>query len=354
VQADFTAVQTGLTALLNNQTALAKIEAGETAVAAATTTLHLQTVLGQIGLQINKYDAAETMGNATALRGTADNILDIIDVVQGDANLVMAGGGNANGTPSHIGGFSEMPGGLVGTVTKFQDNQVQTNFWASFLAEANTMSAKLLAVANGTAAATQDLITQINNYQNFGAQFNNAQGAVFQGRFDNELAAGALQSDSAMAIKALTGILNGDKGDALAADNVMLQAAAGNFIGNAGDIGGNNIALGGATYVGSGTTFQTTTSVNGIAMGTGMPAGANPNIANGTGGAPATSTTMAGGAAGGASSGNGMGTAGHSHDHSSAAAAPAPAPAATAATHATAAAHSMPVVDHVAMAHMWA
>jgi hypothetical protein len=374
ITADFTAVQTGLTALLNNATALAKIEAGETAVAAATTTLHLQTVLGQIGLQLNKYDAAEANGNATALRGTADNVLDIIDVVQGDANLVMAGGGNGN--PGHIGGFSEMPGGLIGTVTKFQDNQVQTNFWASFLAEANTMSAKLLAVANGTQAATQDLITQITNYQNFGSQFDLAQGAVFQGRFDNELVAGALQSDSAMAIKALTGILNGDTGAALAADNVMLQASAGNFIGNAGDIGGNNVALGGATYVGSGTTFQTTTSVNGIAMGTGAPAGANPNIANGTGGAPATSTTMAGGGAaagGGATAGGGTTTAGgttagagtttgngtataqqsgHHHHHDPAAAAAA-APAATAATHATAAAHTMPVIDHHAMAHMW-
>jgi hypothetical protein len=308
------------------------------------------------------------------LRGTADNVLDIIDVVQGDANLVMAGGGNGN--PGHIGGFSEMPGGLIGTVTKFQDNQVQTNFWASFLAEANTMSAKLLAVANGTQAATQDLITQITNYQNFGSQFDLAQGAVFQGRFDNELVAGALQSDSAMAIKALTGILNGDTGAALAADNVMLQASAGNFIGNAGDIGGNNVALGGATYVGSGTTFQTTTSVNGIAMGTGAPAGANPNIANGTGGAPATSTTMAGGGAaagGGATAGGGTTTAGgttagagtttgngtataqqsgHHHHHDPAAAAAA-APAATAATHATAAAHTMPVIDHHAMAHMW-
>ena len=237
------------------------------------------------------------------------------------------------------------------------------------------MSAQLLAVANGTQAATQDLITQINNYQNFGSQFDLAQGAVFQGRFDNELVAGALQSDSAMAIKGLTGILNGDTGAALAADHVMLQAAAGNFIGNAGDIGGNNVALGGATYVGSGTTFQTTTSVNGIAMGTGTPAGANPNIANGTGGAPATSTTMAGGGAagggtttgggttagggtttgGGVTTGNGTGTTqqtGHHHHHHDVAAVAA-APAATAATHATAAAHTMPVIDHHAMAHMW-
>jgi hypothetical protein len=365
INADFTAVQSGLTALLNNQTALAKIEAGESAVAAATTTLHLQTLLGQIGLQLNKYDGPEANGNATALRGTADNVLDMIDVFQGDANLNMAAGGNGN--PGHIGGFSEMPGGLVGTVTKFQDNQVQTNFWASFLAEANTMSAQLLAVANGTQAATQDLITQIVNYQNFGSQFDLAQGAVFQGRFDNELVAGALQSDSAMAIKGLTGILNGDTGAALAADNVMLQASAGNFIGNAGDIGGNNMALGGASYVGSGTTFTTTTSVNGIAMGTGAPAGANPNIANGTGGTPAASTTMSGGgttggaagggaAGGGGTTGTGTGTAqhsGHHHHHDAAAAAAAAPAAATAATHTTAADHSTPVVDHHAMHHMW-
>ena len=350
-QADFTAVQTGLNALLNNATALAKIEAGETAVAAATTTLHLRTMADQVSLQVNKYDAAEAMGNATALRGTADNVLDIIDVAQNDANINMALGGN--GMPGHVGGFAEMPGGLVGTVTKFQDNQAQTNFWGTFLSEANTLSAKLIAVANGTAAATQDLVTQITNYQNFGVQFDLAQGAVFQGRFDNELVHGGLQSDSTAAIKALTGILNGDKGAALAADNAMLQASAAGFVGNAGDIAGNNIAVGGSAYVGSGTTIATTTVVNGIAMGTGTPVGANPNIANGTGGAPATSTTMAGGAAagGGAMAGNGMGSSAHSHDQHSGAAA---APAATAATHATAAAHTMPALDHAAMAHMWA
>jgi len=371
IQADFTAVQTGLTALLANHTALAKIEAGETAVAAATTTLHLQTVLDQIGLQINKYDAAEANGNATALRGTADNVLDIIDIVQNDANLNMAAGGN--GMAGHVGGFAEMPGGLMGTVTKFQDNQVQTNFWGTFLSEANTMSAKLLAVANGTGTATQDLITQITNYQNFGVQFDMAQGAVFQGRFDNELVHGGLQSDSAAAIKALTGILNGDTGAALAADHAMLQASAAGFVGNAGDIAGNNIAVGGSAYVGTGTTIATTTAVNGIAMGTGTPVGANPNIANGTGGAPAAATTMAaagaaaggaaaGGSAGGAAAaggaagaaaGNGGAAADHSHHHDAAAAAVAAAPAATAATHATAAAHTMPVIDHHAMAHMW-
>ena len=39
---------------------LAQIEKGETANAAALTTVHLQTVLNQINLQLTKYDAAET------------------------------------------------------------------------------------------------------------------------------------------------------------------------------------------------------------------------------------------------------------------------------------------------------
>src|SRR3569833_1003228 len=309
VTADFVAVQQGLQAILNNPTQLAAIEAGETAVAAQTTTLHLQTLLGQIGLQLNKYDAAEANANPTALRGTADNILDMIDVFQNDAALNVAGGGS--GAPGHIGGFAEKPGGLTGTVTRFQDNQVQTNFWASFLAEANTLAAQLTAVANGTQAATQDLITQIANYQNFGVQFDMAQGAVFQGRFDNELVAGALQSDSAMATKALQGILNGDTGAALQADNAMLQAAAGNIIGNAGDISGNNIAIGGSDYVTSATSFVTATAVHGLAQGTGLPATATPNIANGTGGTAETAPTPSGGdAAGGGTQAGGGPTGG--------------------------------------------
>jgi hypothetical protein len=42
-----------------------------------------------------------------------------------------------------------MPGSLTDTVTKFQDNQAQTNFWAAFLSEANTINAHLTAIAAG-------------------------------------------------------------------------------------------------------------------------------------------------------------------------------------------------------------
>ncbi|WP_316206456.1 hypothetical protein [Bradyrhizobium sp. SZCCHNR2017] len=294
ITTDLTAVSQGLTTILNNKTQLAQIEKGETSIAAALTTIHLQTVLGQVNLELKNYAAAEANGSQAALRGTADNLLDSIDIIQNDANLNTAAGGNGNA--GHAGGFAEDPGGLTGTVTKFQDNQAQTNFWAAFLAEANTINATLQKIATGGAQASQTLITQIQNYQQFGAKFDAAQGAVFQGRFDNELLSGTLEADTAAAVKGLQGILNGDTGAALAADKAMLAAAGQGFAADAMDVSGNNIAIGGATYVGSATTVSTATSVHGLAQGT-IPVTANPNIANGTGGT--VTTPPAGGGGGG-------------------------------------------------------
>jgi hypothetical protein len=242
-------------------------------------------------------------------------------------------------------------------VTKFQDNQVQTNFWAAFLAEANTINAHLVGIANGTQQATAALVTQIQNYQHFGAAFDATQGAVFQGRFDNELNNGTLEADSAAAIKALTGILNHDAGAALAADNATLVAAGMGFAADAMDVSGNNIAIGGATYVGTAVTVATATSVNGLAQGS-IPVTATPNLANGTGGTAATPPTSTGGTpptTGGTPPTTGgtppTTSTGHHHHHHDAAPAAAHA---TAAAHSAAAAVTAPVVDHHAMHHMWA
>jgi len=360
ITTDFTAVKAGLTAILNNATMLAQIEAGETANAAAATTLHLQTVLNQVNLQLTKYDGAAAAGNSTALRGTADNLLDIIDIVQNDTALNVAAGGTGNA--GHVGGFSEVSGGLTGSVQKFQDNQAQTNFWATFVAEANTINAQLTAIVNGTGQASQALITQIENYQKFGANFDAAQGAVFQGRFDNELNNGTLEADSSTAIKALMGILNGDTGSALAADNAALTAAGQGFVADAMDVSGNNIAIGGATYVGTATTVSAATSVHGLAQGT-TKVTATPNIANGTGGTTSSGTTTSTGGttttgggttttAGGTTNGTGTGkttTTSHHHHHNNATGST----HSTSTTHSTTAAHSTPVLDHHAMHHMW-
>jgi trimeric autotransporter adhesin len=311
ITTDFTAVQQGLTKILNDPTMLAQIENGETANAAALTTIHLQTMLGQVGLQLNTYDASDAKGEDYGLRGTADNVLDIIDIVQGDSNLNLAAGGTGN--PGHIGGFAEEPGGLKGTVTHFQDNQAQTNFWAAFLAEANTINAHLTAIANGQEQASAALVTQIQDYQQFGANFDAAQGAIFKARFDNELFHGTLEADTNAAVKGLMGILNGDTGAALAADNATIAAAGQGFSADAQDVSGNNMTIGGASYVGTATTVVTATSVNGVAQGS-IPVTATPNIANGTGGTAVSGTTTAGGgtttAGGGTGTGGATGTGG--------------------------------------------
>ncbi len=198
-----------------------------------------------------------------------------------------------------------MPGGLTGTVTNFQDNQVQTNFWAAFLSEANTINTHLTAIANGQAHATQALVTQIQNYQQFGARFRCLARCDLRGPVRQRTAGRHSAGRCSAAVKGLTGILNGDKGDALAADNAMITAAGQGFVADAMDVSGNNIAIGGGTYVGTATTVATATSVHGLAQGS-IPVTANPNIANGTGGSvsspPTTRTTMAvapGGAGGG-------------------------------------------------------
>jgi hypothetical protein len=286
---DFTAVETGIKNILNNTALLHSIEKGETATAAALTTIHLQTVADQVALQIGKYDGMAAGGQAEGLRGTQDNILDIIDIVQNDTALNIAAGGT--GAAGHVGGFAEDPGGLTGTITFFQDNQVQTNFWAAFLAEANTINAQLVAVANGKEAASQALITQIQNYHNFGAGFDALQGPIFEGRFDNELLSGTLLADTNAAVAGLQGILNGAKGAALTADHAMIVAAGQGFHADAADVSGNNIPVGGGTYVGTAVTVATATSVNHLAAGT-IPVTANPNFANGTGGVAVSSVVQ--------------------------------------------------------------
>src|SRR5262249_5778946 len=141
-------------------------------VDAATTTLHLDTVLEQVNSQINNFDAEYAANPNVAARSTNDNLLDMIDNIQGDAALNVAAGGNGN--PGNTGGFSEMPAYLEGTITRFQDDQAQTDFWAKFVAEGNVINNQLNNVAAGnntTAGELQALITEIQNYQKFGAAF---------------------------------------------------------------------------------------------------------------------------------------------------------------------------------------
>jgi hypothetical protein len=273
--ADMHAISTGLTNILNSPTQLAAIEAGENPQDAALTTIHLQTVLNQVNLQLNDFNKEFAHNPNVAARATNDNLLDIIDIVQNDQALNVAAGGN--GTPAAAGGFAEMPGYLSGTITQFQDNQAQTNFWAQFIAEANTINGQLQAVANGTSTMPlADLITEIQNYQKFGASFDKSQGGIFDARFGNELNSGTLLADAANAVKGLQGIMHGDTGAALAADQAQILAAGQGFVADANDVSGNNIPLGGGMYVGTSTTVGGATSVANLAQGS-IPVGPHAN-----------------------------------------------------------------------------
>lgn len=307
---DMHAVATGLTNLMNNPTALAGIEQGLSPTDAATTTLHLDTVLEQINTQINNFDAEYATNPNVAARSTNDNLLDIIDIVQGDAALNTGAGGNGNA--GNIGGFSEMPAYLSGTITKFQDDQAQTNFWAKFVSEGNVINNQLDNVAAGhntTSGELQALITEIQNYQQSSAAFDHSQGGIFGARFDNELLGGTLNADTANAVHGLQGILNGDTSAALVADQAQIQAAGQGFVADANDVSGNNIPLGGGNYVGTATTVEGATSVPGVAQGTipvdGTATGSSGTVAQGGG-------TGTGQGTGGNGSGHGTGSQGSS------------------------------------------
>jgi hypothetical protein len=286
---DMKAIATGIQNILNNPTELAAIEANSTgaahATAAALTTVHLDTVFNQIELQINKFDVNAISNNTTTVsiadRSTNDNLLDIIDIVQNDPALNLAAGGDGNA--ASIGGFAEQPaflnaaGGVNahgGTVDTYQDNQAQTNFWAQFLAEANTINNQLINVATHgvTPAAAAALITQIENYHTFGAAFDAGQGGIFGARFDNELLSGTLLADTNNAVAGLTVLENAAANHAtptqIAAANAQILAAGMGFAADAMDVSGNNTPVGGGTYVGTATTVFTATSIPGLATGT--------------------------------------------------------------------------------------
>ena len=285
---DMKAIAAGLTHLLNSPSAVAAMEAtaGETGSAAALTTIHLQTVLDQVNLQINSFDAEYATNPNVAARATNDNLLDIIDIVQNDPALNAAAGGGGN--PGTVGGFAEFPSYLEGTILHFQDNQAQTNFWAQFLAEGNVINGQLDNVASGnnaTPGELQALITEIQNYEKFGTSFATSQGGVFGARFDNELQSGTLLADSKAAIQGLQGIAKGDTGTALAADRAEIQAAGQGFVADAADVSGNNIPIGGGTYVDTATTVAGATSVAGIAQGK-IPVAGAASGSTGLSGAP--------------------------------------------------------------------
>ena len=301
--ADMQAVVTGLTNIVNSPTALAAIEANEQAGMSpqgqpltaqqeqALTTVHIETLLAQSELQLNKFDGMYATNPNDAARSTNDNMLDMVDIVNNDPALAAAAGDvsvanngaqpNQTFAASGTGGFGEFAGYLNGvggvndhggTILQYQDNQAQTNFWSQFIVEGNQLNNTLDGIANGTVTPTnaeiQSLITQINNYNEFGASFTGSQGGVFGDRFDNELLSGTLKTDTASAVAGLQSI---EANGLNAANAAQIVAAGVGFVADANDVSGNNLPTGGGAYVGSATTVPGATTTAAATVGTTVP-----------------------------------------------------------------------------------
>ncbi len=195
------------------------------------TGIHADAVMRQLQLELDFIKQAD--GNPVAGRASNDNMLDIIDIVQGDENLARMASQNG------VSGFTPLPDALNET-PQYQDNEAQTNFWANFIANSNSFSDQAAQlVGSGDKAATHALITQLKGFQQDVTQFDAAQGGIFEARFDNELL-GKNSTLGAEVQAMIKGLKSGDAG--------LVAAAGEEMHANAADVGGNNVGFDGTMY----------------------------------------------------------------------------------------------------------
>jgi hypothetical protein len=236
------------------------------------TGIHADTVVRQMQLELTYIKEAGV--NPDAGRASNDNILDIIDIVQGDTNL--ANMANQGG----VSGFSPFPDALNPT-PKYMDNADQTNFWANFIAQSNSLGQQAnQVVGSHDAAAIHTLISQVQAFEKSVTNFDASQGGIFEARFDNELL-GKSSTLGAEVAGLVTGLKTGNA--------ALVNAAAQEMHANAADVGGNNVPSTGGTYNADGVTVADvlSTAVTAVASAnvTPVPAAAAPAAPAASGGA---------------------------------------------------------------------
>jgi hypothetical protein len=204
------------------------------------TGVHADAVVRQLELEltyINDPSISPDAGHASI-----DNILDIIDLIQGDANLAdMA-------TQGGISGFSPFPDAENPTTIQL-DNAAQTVFLANFIAYSNSLGQQAIDLAgSGDTQAIATLIDSLKAFEKYVTDFGAAQGGN-----------GPLGAEIAAMIKGLqTG------------DTTLVTAAADQMHDNAADAGGHNVPANGGTYNTNGVT---------VAEVLGTPVAATPPVA---------------------------------------------------------------------------
>jgi hypothetical protein len=195
------------------------------------TGVHADAVVRQMQLELSYINQAGVSPDAG--RASNDNILDIIDIVQGDTNL--ANMANQGG----VAGFAPF-GDSLNPTPKYQDNEAQTNFWANFIAQSNSLGQQAnQLVGSGDTAAINALIDNLHTFQKNVTDFDAAQGGIFEARFDNELL-GDRSTLGAEVSKMIEGLQTGNA--------ALVGAAAEQMHANSADVGGNNTPVTGGTY----------------------------------------------------------------------------------------------------------
>ena len=240
------------------------------------TGVHADAVIRQLQLELTYIKQAGVSPDAG--RASNDNLLDIIDIVQGDTNLAnMASQGG-------LAGFTPFGDALQDT-PRYQDNDAQTTFWATFIAQSNSLGQQAIELVNsGDDAAIATLINDLHSFQKYVTDFDAAQGGIFQARFDNELL-GETSTLGAEVSKMIEGLNTGNA--------ALVGAAAEQMHANSADVGGNNIPVTGGEYNPDGLTVAEVLSTAGTpAAAAAVPAAAAPAAAvSAASAAPAASTT---------------------------------------------------------------
>ena len=239
------------------------------------TGVHAETVVRQLELE-NTY-IAQAGVSPDAGRGSNDNLLDIIDIVQGDTNLAnMASQGG-------VSGFTPF-GDALNPTPKYIDNDAQTNFWANFIAQSNSLGQQAIAAVTAhDAAAIAAVTANMHTFQTDVTNFDAAQGGIFEARFDNELL-GDTSTLGAEVSKMLQGLQTGNA--------ALVSAAAKEMHANSADVGGNNTPVTGGTYNPDGLTVADVLSTAAATAAAAATPAANPAPASTTPG-PAPATTLA-------------------------------------------------------------
>src|SRR5262249_32755808 len=138
-----------------------------------------------------------------------------------------------------VSGFTPF-GDSLNPTPRYQDNDAQTTFWATFIAQSNSLGQQATQlVGSGDQAAIDNFVGQLQAFKKYVTDFDSAQGGIFEARLEDESAGGTTKVGAGVS-KLIEGFQTGNA--------ALVSAVADEMHANSADVGGNNIPVNGGTY----------------------------------------------------------------------------------------------------------